>query len=49
MEKSVMPNEQDTALKVENLSLWYGEKQALKSIDLRLPTNSITDLIGPSG
>lgn len=34
---------------VENLNLWYGEKQALKSISLQVPRNSVTALIGPSG
>jgi phosphate transport system ATP-binding protein len=34
---------------VENLNLWYGEKQALKNISLKIPRNSVTALIGPSG
>jgi phosphate transport system ATP-binding protein len=34
---------------VENLNLWYGEKQALKNISMRVPKNSVTALIGPSG
>jgi len=34
---------------VENLNLWYGEKQALKNISLQIPRNSVTALIGPSG
>jgi phosphate transport system ATP-binding protein len=36
-------------IKVENLNLWYGEKQALKNISMQIPRNSITALIGPSG
>ncbi|MGF3494294.1 MAG: phosphate ABC transporter ATP-binding protein PstB [Methanothrix sp.] len=32
-----------------NLSLWYGNKQALKNITLGIPENKITALIGPSG
>ncbi|MGB9902455.1 phosphate ABC transporter ATP-binding protein PstB [Methanothrix sp.] len=32
-----------------NLSLWYGNKQALKNITLGIPENRITALIGPSG
>lgn len=44
-----MPNEQETALEVDNLSLWYGEKQALNAISLAIPKNRITALIGPSG
>ena len=36
-------------IKVENLNLWYGEKQALKNISMNIPQNSVTALIGPSG
>jgi phosphate transport system ATP-binding protein len=32
-----------------DLSLWYGQKQALKSICLEIPEKKITALIGPSG
>lgn len=38
-----------TTLTLDNLSLWYGEKQALNNITLALPKNRITALIGPSG
>ena len=34
---------------IENLNLWYGDFQALKSIHLAMPTHEITALIGPSG
>ena len=33
----------------KNLCLWYGDTQALKSIDIGVPEHSITALIGPSG
>ncbi|VVB71529.1 putative ABC transporter ATP-binding protein [uncultured archaeon] len=33
----------------KSLSLWYGEKQALKNISLEIPQKKITALIGPSG
>lgn len=36
-------------IKIENFSLWYGETQALKNIDLGVSDNEITALIGPSG
>ena len=41
----------DTKVKVKstNLNLWYGEKQALKGIDLDIYENKITAFIGPSG
>ncbi len=33
----------------KDLNLWYGEKQALKNINLGVFENKITALIGPSG
>lgn len=33
----------------KNLNLWYGEKQALKNINLGILEHKITALIGPSG
>ena len=32
-----------------NLNFWYGAKQALKDISLKIPEKKITALIGPSG
>lgn len=34
---------------VQNLNLWYGDSQALRSISLEVPENSVMALIGPSG
>jgi phosphate transport system ATP-binding protein len=34
---------------VSDLSLYYGEKQALQSINLEVPEKSVTAFIGPSG
>ncbi len=34
---------------VQGLNLWYGEKQALIDIDLKVKKNDITAIIGPSG
>jgi phosphate transport system ATP-binding protein len=36
-------------LAIDHLSLWYGQKQALKDISLRIPEKRITAFIGPSG
>ena len=36
-------------ISAKNLSLWYGNFQALKSINIEIPEHSITALIGPSG
>ena len=37
------------ALEVENLNLFYGEKQALRNISLTIPQKKVTAFIGPSG
>jgi phosphate transport system ATP-binding protein len=36
-------------LTIQDLSLWYGEKQALDHISLEIPEKQITAFIGPSG
>jgi phosphate transport system ATP-binding protein len=36
-------------LSIDHLSLWYGQKQALKDITLCIPEKKITAFIGPSG
>ena len=36
-------------LQAKHLNLYYGEKQALKDINIDIPYNEITALIGPSG
>ena len=39
----------DNVFKIENVNLFYGEKQALKNINLDLLKNKVTAFIGPSG
>jgi len=39
----------ETALSVEDLDVFYGDDQALQSIDMDIPEKSVTALIGPSG
>jgi len=36
-------------LKAENISVWFGERQVLKDVNLVFPANRVTALIGPSG
>lgn len=38
-----------TCLHVEDLNLYYGEKQALKNIAMTIPEKRVTAFIGPSG
>lgn len=46
---SVIEPAEATALAVADLSLWYGQKQALTNVSLNIPVNKVTALIGPSG
>ncbi len=36
-------------IETQNLNLWYGEQQALFSVNLDIPEHQVTALIGPSG
>ncbi len=40
---------ESTKIKAENLNLFYGDKQALRNINLAIPAYKVTALIGPSG
>lgn len=46
-EKNGEPNE--PCIKVENLNLFYGGKQALHNINMEMPKKRVTAYIGPSG
>lgn len=39
----------NSIIKTENLSLYYGAKQALNKISIDIPRNEVTAFIGPSG
>jgi phosphate transport system ATP-binding protein len=36
-------------VEIENLALWYGNKQALKDVSMSVPKHRVTAYIGPSG
>ncbi|PYO16704.1 MAG: phosphate ABC transporter ATP-binding protein, partial [Candidatus Rokuibacteriota bacterium] len=36
-------------VEIDHVSLWYGEKQALKDISMSVPKHRVTAYIGPSG
>jgi len=38
-----------SSLRAENVSVWFGERQVLKDVNLVFPANQVTALIGPSG
>ncbi|MDY5212268.1 phosphate ABC transporter ATP-binding protein PstB [Intestinibacter sp.] len=44
-----MDLENRTKIRVNDLDLYYGEKQALKDINMEIKENEVTALIGPSG
>lgn len=40
---------QQTKMNIKDLKLWYGDFQALHSVDLDIPEKEVTAFIGPSG
>ncbi|MAD03884.1 phosphate ABC transporter ATP-binding protein PstB [Pseudoalteromonas shioyasakiensis] len=40
---------EQTALEIKNLDLYYGDKQALSSVNMNIPKGQVTAFIGPSG
>lgn len=40
---------EDIEIETKNLNLWYGDKQALKNINMKIPEEKVTAVIGPSG
>lgn len=45
--KTAEPNQ--TCIKVENLNLFYADKQALHNVNMEMPKKKVTAYIGPSG
>ncbi len=43
------PGIENPILRIQDLSLWYGEKKALNDISMNIPEKQITAFIGPSG
>ena len=41
--------DEEITLRVNNLRLFYGDKEALHGIDMQIPKNRVTAFIGPSG
>ena len=37
------------AFSLENVSIWYGQKQAVREVTMDVPENNVTAIIGPSG
>ena len=50
MEKTTsQPVEQSIRLEISDLNFFYGPKQAVFGLNLKIPTHKVTALIGPSG
>lgn len=41
--------EQATGVKLQNINIFYGKKQAVRNVNMEMEANKITALIGPSG
>jgi phosphate transport system ATP-binding protein len=48
-ESALDSEELQLTFEVKNLSIWYGEKRAIDSVTLDIPSNAVTSIIGPSG
>jgi len=42
-------DDETTCISTDNLNLYYGEKQALKNVNLSIPDKKVSAFIGPSG
>jgi phosphate transport system ATP-binding protein len=40
---------EEVAFEIEKFSLWYGARQALHEVNIRIPAKKVTAIIGPSG
>lgn len=47
--KNLNMGQEEAALTVKNLKLFYGEKEALHGVDMIIPKKRVTAFIGPSG
>ncbi len=45
----MLSEKETTKIAIDDLSLWYGDKQALQSIAMEIPEKRVTAFIGPSG
>jgi phosphate transport system ATP-binding protein len=40
---------EEVAFDIRNFSLWYGQRQALNDVTIKIPSRKVTAIIGPSG
>jgi phosphate transport system ATP-binding protein len=46
---SLPVHSEEVAFEIQKFSLWYGARQALYDVDIRIPAKKVTAIIGPSG
>ena len=49
IEASPETEELPLTFQIRDLSVWYGEKRAIDSVTMDIPSNAVTSIIGPSG
>jgi phosphate transport system ATP-binding protein len=49
VEASLETEEIALTFQIKNLSVWYGEKRAIETVTMDIPSNAVTSIIGPSG
>ncbi|MGB3310417.1 MAG: phosphate ABC transporter ATP-binding protein PstB [Nodosilinea sp.] len=49
MSNTYAPTSTDVALRIRNLSVYYGSSLAVRDVDLDIPRNEVVAFIGPSG
>ena len=47
--ESAVLEKAEPVFEVKDVSLWYGDKQAIKNVTIDLPAKAVTAIIGPSG
>jgi phosphate transport system ATP-binding protein len=47
--ESVIVEDEKPVFEVKDVSLWYGDKPAIKNVTIDLPAKAVTAIIGPSG
>jgi phosphate transport system ATP-binding protein len=49
IEATLETEELPITFQIRDLSVWYGEKRAIDSVTMDVPSNAVTSIIGPSG
>jgi phosphate transport system ATP-binding protein len=47
--QEAVPTDSATKLEMRDVAVWYGDKRAVRDVNLLIPPNAVTAFIGPSG